>query len=338
MTETLDDRKAAILRAVVQEYVETAMPVGSTAAARSASLNVSPATVRNDMATLEAEGYLLQPHTSAGRVPSEKGYRYFVDQIDRARLQPSDRLQVQEFFTNVRGEIEDLVRSTAGLLSGLTDYAAVVVDRVDDVADVRSFQLVHLGDRQALAVSVLSNGAVHKQTIEWERDVDADEVAAASAALAAVHEGRTYGAPGPIDRSSRSGVDDAAVEALVVRAAAELVRAVEPDRVYIDGTSKVAESFEAIETVSTVLSILEQQLVVVSLLSDVVERGLGVAIGNETGLEPLADCSIVVAPYEVDGAAAGSIAVLGPTRMNYPQAMAAVAVVSRQLSQRLTDG
>ena len=126
--------------------------------------------------------------------------------------------------------------------------------------------------------------------------------------------------------------------ALIDHASAAVGGSAEPDRVYIDGTSKVAESFEAIETVSTVLSILEQQLVVVSLLSDVIDRGLGVAIGNETGLEPLADCSIVVAPYEVDGAPAGSIAVLGPTRMNYPQAMAAVAVVSRKLSQRLTDG
>ncbi len=329
----LDDRKAAILCAVVQEYIETAQPVGSSAAARGAALEVSSATVRNDMASLEAAGYLLQPHTSAGRVPSDKGYRFFVDTIERARLQPGERRQVSEFFMGMRGEIEDLVRSTAGLLSGITDYAAVVVDAGDDRAEVRSFQLVWLGDRQALAVEVLSTGAVHKQTLEWDRDASADEVERASAALRAAHERRPYGQPGVVTPTGETTID-----ALVDQAARGLVATDEPERVYIDGTSKVVDSFDAIETVSTVLSILEQQLVVVSLLSDVVDRGLDVAIGNETGLEPLADASIVVAPYEVDGSPAGSIAVLGPTRMNYPQAMAAVAVVSRQLSQRLTEG
>lgn len=330
----LDERKSAVLRAVIEEYIDTAQPVGSSAVVASADVQVSAATVRNDMAVLETEGYLTQPHTSAGRVPTDKGYRHFVDNLDQARLATTERRQVAAFFGQMKGEIESIMRDTAGLLANLTDYAAVVVDDAEETVDVRSVQLVGLSERVALAVIVLANGQVIKQTIQFDRLVPDDTLADATAQLMAVFGGRPLHNPGTLGPSGTEMVDElaGAVFAAIVDAGNE------SGRVYVDGTARVAGAFEAVESVGRVLTILEQQLVVVSLLADVVDRGLTVAIGSETGVAPLAECSLVVSPYEIDGEHAGSIAVLGPTRMHYQQALSAVAAVSHQLGNRLSEG
>src|SRR5438045_5704716 len=141
-------RKAAILRAVVEEYIDTALPVGSAHGARVPGLGVSSATVRNDMSALEREGYLVQPHTSAGRIPTDKGYRFFVDQLtEPGQLDPIRRQQVKAFFAKAHGELEQMLQDTSRLLSGLTDYAAVVVAPSHEVASIRSAQLVGLAPR-----------------------------------------------------------------------------------------------------------------------------------------------------------------------------------------------
>ncbi|HZQ85002.1 MAG TPA: heat-inducible transcriptional repressor HrcA [Acidimicrobiales bacterium] len=333
----LDDRKAAILRAVVQEYIETAQPVGSAHVTRSGDLAVSSATVRNEMASLERDGYLTQPHTSAGRIPTDKGYRFFVDQLaPPGGLLPVHRQRVKEFFAKAHGELEQMLHDTSQFLSGLTDYAAVVVGPPHEVASIRSVQLVALGQRVALLVLVLSNGVVDKYSVELGADIGEERVAAAGARLAQHLVGRTPGEPGAVAASG-----DALTDAVVDSAIAAMTAAVtddEPDHVFVGGASRMAAAFDAVETVRGVLTILEQQYVVVGLLRDVLDRGLSVAIGAEHGVEPLAECSVVVAPYAVDGEHTGTIGVLGPTRMNYPQALAAVAVVSQRLGRHLHEG
>lgn len=330
----MDDRKAAILRVVVEEYIDTALPVGSTAVTKAAELSVSSATVRNELASLETEGYLHQPHTSAGRVPTEKGYRYFVDHVGAARLARPENRQVSQFFTEVRGEIEDLLRETAGLLSNLTDHAAVVVDHTSDAAIVRSVQLVSLSDTIALAVVVFSNGAVEKHTLEFDEPVADDLLDRIAASVRVAVENKPLH-----DAMAPKSTGDRVLDGVILRVMDLLgAETHETDRVYVDGASRVASGFEAVESVKRVLTILEQQLVVVNVIADVIDRGLSVAIGTETGIDRLEECSVVVSPYLVDGEQAGSIAVLGPTRMNYPQAMAAVTVVSRQLGDRLSEG
>ncbi|MGH3578586.1 MAG: HrcA family transcriptional regulator, partial [Mycobacterium sp.] len=159
----LDERKAAILRAVVKEYIETAVPVGSSHVTRSPDVDVSAATVRNEMVSLEHEGYLTQPHTSAGRIPTDKGYRFFVDQLSEPiSLDPRRRQQVREFFADAHGELERMLEDTTRLLSSLTDYAAVVVGPAHDATSIRSAQLVGLGPSFALVVLVYADGAVEK--------------------------------------------------------------------------------------------------------------------------------------------------------------------------------
>lgn len=338
----LDERKATILRAVVTEYIETAQPVGSGHVAKSTQVNVSSATVRNDMAALEAEGYLAQPHTSAGRVPTEKGYRFFVDQLGGpGRLGTTETQQVRSFFSRTHGEIEQMLADTSRLLSSLTRYAAVVVGPPHEVATVRSLQLVSLTPRVVLAVLVLSNGAIEKHSFELDHDADDLVVNAAAVKLAGLVVGGTLADAAVLSVDEGTGASpEADTVVTVMRATVAALRGEHrhDDQVFIGGTSDMAAAFDAVGTVSEILRILEQQLVVVSLLEDVIDRGLSVAIGTETGNQALADCSLVVAPYVVDGETAGTIGVLGPTRMHYDQALSAVAVVANRLGRRLSEG
>lgn len=332
----LDERKAAILRAVVEEYIETAQPVGSGHVAKAPGVDVSSATVRNEMAGLEADGYLRQPHTSAGRVPTEKGYRFFVDHLSRpARLAGRSAEEVRDFFARAHGEAEQMLSETSRLLSNLTNLTSVVVAPGPAEASLRSVQLVGLSSTAAVLVVVLSDGTVEKHTIELPDGAGDERVAAATAHLAAHLTGTPRQDPRPVPPTG-----DAATDHLVDRSIRALTgrQGDDPEQVFVGGAARMAQAFDAIETVREVLGILEQQFVVVSLLRDVIDRGLHVAIGTETGMAPLAECAIVVAPYDIEGERAGTIGVLGPTRMNYPQALAAVAVVSNRLSDRLTEG
>jgi heat-inducible transcriptional repressor len=335
----LDERKASILRAVVEEYIETAQPVGSGHVANAAAVKVSSATVRNEMAVLEQEGYLRQPHTSAGRIPTEKGYRYFVDHVIESlpgpgRLGPSQVEQVRTFFAQAHGQLEQLLHDTSRLLSDVTHYTAVVTAPPAERATIRSVQLVGLSARVALVVVVLSNGVLERRSLELADDIGDDRLAAATAVLSRHLVGQPMSGaaePPPTGDDDTDGVIRAALDAMATDVDGD-------DQIYVGGAARVAAGFEAVETVRQVLDLLEHQFVVVTLLRSVLDRGLHVAIGTETGLEPLSECSVVVAPYSVEGEPTGTVGILGPTRMNYPQAMAAVAVVSQRLGRHLTEG
>src|SRR5580700_3663826 len=182
----LDARKAAILNAVVTEYIGSAQPVGSQHVVDAAGVNVSSATVRSDMAALEREGYLIQPHTSAGRIPTDKGYRFFVDHLGGpGSLDPGERQTVRRFFDHAHGEIEQMLEKTSMLLADLTDCTAMVVGPSHESAAIRSVQLVGLGPHLALLVVVLADGAVQKQTIEFAQEVDEAHLSDAASRLCA---------------------------------------------------------------------------------------------------------------------------------------------------------
>lgn len=332
----LDDRKSAILRAVVQQYIETAQPVGSNNVVGSTGVAVSPATVRSEMTVLEREGYLAQPHTSAGRVPTEKGYRFFVDALGGpGELGPAQVRQVRAFFSHAHGELEGMLRDAGRLLSRLTSTTAVVVGEQGERATIRSLQLVNLSPTVSLVVVVLSSGAVLKKTVDLPADTNADDLAAIQSLVATQVIGRALLDLGEIAPSGDLGRDAVIAETLgAIRSAAEEVGL----HVYVDGASRMAGAFAASETLQEALALLEQQITVVSMLQGVLDRGLTVAIGSEHGVLPLSECSVVVAPFLIDGEHAGTIGVLGPTRMNYPETLAAVATVGERLSRLLTEG
>ena len=330
----LDDRKTAILSAVVQEYISTAQPVGSGSIAGRSEVNVSSATVRNELAVLEQEGYLVQPHTSAGRIPTDRGYRYFVDHLTNpGQLDQMTQRQVGEFFSAAHGRLEELLDQTTDLLAELNHSAAVVVGPKAQAVAVRRVQLVGLSPTLATAVVVFANGSVENVQVELADGDNDERLAIVSQHLSEELDGTALGAVLEL-----TGSGDVAVDRLAADALARIREASDTEPVFTGGASELANAFDAVDTVRSVLHTLEQQFVVVSLVSDIVNRGMSVAIGIEHGVEPLSLCSVVVAPVVVEGEHLGSIGVLGPTRMNYPQALATVDVVSEQLATRIEEG
>ena len=334
MTQMLDERKTAILRAIVEEYISTAQPVGSSHISKSSGLSVSSATVRNEMAALEHDGFLAQPHTSAGRVPTDKGYRFFVDQLaPSGRLDSVSTARVGEFFAHAHGRLEETLQHTSMLLAKLTNHAAVVLGPKHEVAVVRSVQLVGLSAHLATVVIVLSSGVVESQSIELAEPTSDAVLITATACLAAAMIGRALH-----DNAVLAPCGDPTADAIVAQVIGTLRTRRSDESVFVGGAASMAEAFDAVDIVRSVLHALEQQYVVVSLVRDMLDRGLSVAIGAEHGIEPLASCSMVLAPVVADGTIVGTVGVLGPTRMNYPQALATVEVVSERLGRRIAEG
>ncbi len=340
--DPLDARKAAVLRAVVSEHIETGHPVGSSHLSGAHGMGVSSATIRNEMSALERDGYLTHPHTSAGRIPTDRGYRFFVDSLGVANRLPEPKVhKVRQFFDSARGELEQLMNETSKLLSGLTDYAAVIVTPPVEAATVRSVQVVALGSKtdvnNAVAVCVLSNGTVEKAHLDLPEGSD-EHVGAAGVHLTAQLYGRAFGSVLKISLTGDRAVD------LVCLATVGAFTKQSSDEggVFVGGASRMASAFDTVETIRRVLATLEEHYVVVNLLREALDRSSAVSIGAEHGtavaFESLLTCSVVAAPYLVDGRPSGTIGVLGPTRMDYPQAMAAVAMVSEELSSRLAEG
>jgi heat-inducible transcriptional repressor len=272
-------------------------------------------------------------------VPTDLGYRYYVDTYAGTATLPVDaRRQVAEFFTAATRAIDELLSETSHLLARLTHHAALVVGPQPEGVRICGAHLVQLQPRVLLAVVVLSNAAVEKEVVLLDHDASEADVAAASARLAALLEGETLAEP-PLPEPERPGDTVASL----VRAACESLRThtsahlAEP--LYVGGASLLAaehESFTSGAQAARLLELLEQHTVVTALLRELLGPGLTIRIGSENEQVDLQECSLVLAPYLVDGEPVGTIGVLGPTRMDYRQARAAVATVSQQLSRQLS--
>ena len=341
MTE-LDERKAAVLRAIVEQYVDTAQPVGSQTVTNTTGLGVSAATVRNEMSLLERDGYIAQPHPSAGRVPTDRGYRYYVDHLAGAgQLPATERRRIVEFFSSATLAMDQLLAQTSQLLAGVTAHAAVVVGPEPQAVVVRAANLVLLQPRVVLAVVVLSNGSVEKDVVVFDEDVTDDDVADASSRFAGQLGGRRladFTVPDPDAATAAPGdpvaaIVDASRTALQTRLAHH-----QSEPLYVGGASRLAAEHDAFVTTSTarLLELLEQHVVLASLMRELLGPGLTVSIGSENTSLDLRECSLVLAPYLVEGERAGTVGVLGPTRMDYRKAQAAVAAVSQQLGRQLS--
>jgi heat-inducible transcriptional repressor len=341
----MEARKRTILGTVVQRYVETGQPVSSAYVASATSSQVSSATVRKEMNGLEREGYLTQPHTSAGRVPTERGYRFFVDAMaDSGELGHADRQTIGAFFDRATVALDDLLRETSTLVSSLTSFAAVVSGPGADSAAVRALHPVWLHANTFMIVLVLSNGMVQKLTVdidptdlgidEVDQDIAADLIAIASQAFAPVVGQRITAAVGRID----AGLEHPFV-AIIRGAITEHLGRTHRPTVFIEGAGQLAagpeHGFEP-SSFRQLVRVLEDQMAVIGLLQDVLDRGRRVAIGAEHEIDELRECSVVASPYVIEGEVAGTVGVIGPTRMDYARMLAAVAAVSDRLGHRLS--
>ncbi len=338
----LDERKSAILRAIVNQYISTAEPVGSTHVAKyDPGVEVSSATIRSEMAQLEREGYLIQPHTSAGRIPSDKGYRYFVDHLSTpGRLGPTQRQEVKEFFSTSHFAIETMLHDTSKLLATLTSQVGVVIGAVPGATTVVGAQLVKLSPKSGVLVFILSSGDVERIEIEIPDGADEILIQETSAYFQKCLVGAKWGsACEKLDEITEPQLEGVIRNCQSALREAQDRSKINPssNHVFVDGASHITDAFGAVDTVRNILSILEQQYLVVTLLKDILDRGTSVSIGSEHGEARLADCSIVVAPYSKDGEPVGTIGILGPTRMKYSEALATVAIVGNQLTDRLSE-
>ncbi|BBZ54977.1 heat-inducible transcriptional repressor HrcA [Mycolicibacterium mucogenicum] len=336
-----DDRRFEVLRAIVADFVSTKEPIGSKTLVERHNLGVSSATVRNDMAVLEAEGYITQPHTSSGRVPTEKGYREFVDRIDDVKpLSSSERRAILSFLES-GVDLDDVLRRAVRLLAQLTRQVAIVQYPTLSRSTVRHLEVVALTPARLLLVVITDTGRVDQRVVELGDSIGEHELSQLRERLGAALEGKLLSAASiaVADLASQmdghGGLGDA-----VGRAATVLVETLvehQEERLLLGGTANLTRNTADFGgSLRSVLEALEEQVVVLRLLAAQQEAGkVTVRIGHETEAEQMAGTSVVSTAYGSLGKVYGGMGVVGPTRMDYPGTIANVAAVARYIGEVL---
>ena len=339
-----DERKLAVLRAIVEDYVETREPVGSKVLVERHHLGVSPATIRNDMAVLEEEGYIHQPHTSAGRVPTDKGYRIFVDRLASLKpLTPAERRAIQTLISDPV-DLDDVLERTVRALAQLTRQVAVVQYPSLRRSVVRHVELVPLGGNRLLVVLITDTGRVEQRTVEVDLPVPEQLVGELRARLNDVATGQPLASVPPrletVPEAFRP--EDRDVVRAVLSALEDSLAVEREDRVVLAGTANLARSGTDFTSLSPVLEAIEEQVVLLRLLSEMADdphSGVSVRIGHENVHEGLTSTSVVSSGYLSggQGEVVARLGVVGPTRMDYPMTMAAVRAVARYVSRIISS-
>lgn len=339
----VEDRKLAVLRAIVEDYVSTQEPVGSKALVERHQLGVSPATVRNDMAALEDEGFIMQPHTSAGRIPTDKGYRLFVDRL--SQVKPLSAAEKRAITTLLEGavDLDDVVQRSVRLLAQLTRQVAIVQYPTLSRSTVRHVELVTLTGTRLLLVLILSTGRVEQRVVELPEPLDEETVARLRTALNRAASGEKLA-----DAAERVGevpdefeVDDRPPVSVVAAALMEAMSDHRSDeRVVVGGTANLArfgDGFDA--SIKPMLEALEEHVVLLKLLGEATSPStLTVRIGHEVPYQELTTTSVVATGYGPGDEALATLGIVGPTRMDYPGTMATVRAVARYVSKILDEG
>ncbi|MGN6332070.1 MAG: heat-inducible transcriptional repressor HrcA [Motilibacteraceae bacterium] len=337
----VEDRRLAVLRAIVEDYVSTQEPVGSRALVERHSLGVSPATIRNDMAALEEEGYIAQPHTSAGRVPTDKGYRLFVDRLSQVKpLSPAERRAIQTFLDGAV-DLDDVVSRTVRLLAQLTRQVAVVQYPSLTRSTVRHVELVPLTASRVMLVLITNTGRVEQRVVDCSDEVSETLLAEVRGRLnTAVVGQRLTDVPLELEEftDSFAPADRPVVSALVSVLMEAVVEQAE-ERVVLAGTANLARFGQDFPlTIRPVLEALEEQVVLLRLLGDATDpQAVTVRIGHEVPHHDLASTALVATGYGGGAEAVATLGVLGPTRMDYPTTMGAVRAVARYVGHILSE-
>ena len=334
----LDDRKLAVLRAIVTDYVRSREPVGSRAIVERHHLDVSSATVRNDMAALEDEGYITQPHTSAGRIPTDKGYRFFVDRL--AAMKPLTNAEKRAIAVFLSGavDIDDIVTRTVRLLAQVTSQVAIMQYPAMNSAVVRRVDIVPLHDSRGLLILVNSLGKVAQRTIDFGSLTD-DELSLLRNRLndTLIGLGPRKAAEVLADFPSSLAMDIRPVAAGIVAGILDILASDQPTKIVVAGINNLSQFSDEFETsIRPVLDTLEEQVVLLKLLGEA-SSDVTVHIGQENQYVNLSTASVVSSGYGVDETWAG-LGVVGPTRMDYPSTMASVRAVARYVSRILAEG
>ena len=327
----LTDRQQQILAFVVREYVENAQPVGSETLRRH-GMRVSSATIRNELAALEESGYLTHPHTSAGRVPTEKGYRYFVESLmEDFELPAVDQRMIRHQFHQVTLDIDQWMRLSAAVLAHASHSAALVTAPQSTRCRFKHVQLVSINDQVALLVLVLQEGTIKQQMLALSEPVAQDELTRISNRLNDHFGGLNA------EQIRSTTLPLSTFEGSVVRVVTDLMKQIDSrssHEVYRDGIMDILRQpeFSAIDRMQALLEMLEQRSTLEEMLTDLApDRGVQVVIGGESQYAEMSDYSMVLSRYGLPGEASGVVGVLGPVRMHYPRTIGVVRYVSSLL-------
>ena len=321
----LEDRRSEVLRALVEEHIETGEPVSSRAVLERSGLNVSAATVRNDLASLERDGLVHQPHTSAGRVPTAAGYRYYVDHLGPERLRHAAQVKVAALFGDVHMELSKLLRATSNLLADITDLPSVVVAPGVARESVRAVHVVQITSDQILVVVVTEGGRVVQQRGRVRVPVTPLELEEAQQRVTQMVVGKQIGSlPDPDEHHH----DLAAPlrEAVLTIVDCLYLAGTAGSEMFVGGTQRMAQVWQDLSTVQRILEIMDREAEVLSLLAGA--PGTSIQLGQDL------DMAVVSKVYE-RGGEAGSVGVIGPMRMNYRRAISAVEEVTRELDDQV---
>ena len=336
----LDERARTLLKTLIERYIADGQPVGSRALSKFSGLDLSAATVRNVMADLEELGFIASPHTSAGRVPTSRGYRFFVDCLLTTQPLETDKIHAIEGQLHP-SQPQQLISSASHLLSGLTHFAGIVLTPRRKTPKIRQMEFVSLSDKRILLILVTTDGDVQNRILFTERPYSASELVVATNYLNQYYAGHDF-------EHIRQRVKDDLIKlrgdlqslmAAALAAGDEAMHQVD-EQYIISGERNLLEVEEFstnMKQLRQLFDLFEQRTALVQLL-DISQRadGIQIFIGGESGLAPLDECSVVTAPYEVDGQIVGSVGVIGPTRMAYERVIPIVDITAKLLSSALT--
>ena len=337
--EELDKRVKNILSAVVNNYIATAEPIGSRTLSKAENISLSPATIRNIMADLAEAGYLEQPHTSAGRVPTDKAYRFFVDSMITANAVPE---KIKRMIDDTLGEssqdLESLLSHTTRLLAALTQFTGIVASPRVERTRLKMIEFIKINSRQVFVVLITRSGIVHNKIIELSEDLSQEFLNSVTRHLNSQFSGKSLW-------EIRSKLMDSLAEekarydqllAQVVRLSKKAFEIPNSGALYVEGQSNIIKDFNDLEKVQRLLQTLEEKIVLIQMLDRTVEaEGVQIYIGMENESEELQDCSLITTQYGSENNFLGAIGVIGPTRMDYPRLIPIIDYTAKILSQAL---
>ncbi|HHY82163.1 MAG TPA: heat-inducible transcription repressor HrcA [Clostridiales bacterium] len=337
----LDSRKLKILQAIINDYIMTAEPVGSRTVAKKYNLGISSATVRNEMSDLEEMGFLEQPHTSAGRIPSDKAYRLYVDKLMQVRsLSEQEAEYIKDLYESKIMQLEQVILNTAKVLSEMTNYTSIALAPQLSMVTIKHIQLVPVDKSLALLVVVTSSGILKDTLIHIPEGIDSDYLYKVSNILNAKFRGKTFA---QIDIRDLSDIRNELAENQkffnsLVDVLTTSFREAENREIYLGGTTNIFNfpEYQDIIRARSFLNLMEEKDLLYNILVNSRNGGVKVSIGTENPYEELRGCSIVTATYSLGDRVLGTIGVIGPTRMEYSRAVSIMDHMGKALSRYLT--
>ena len=332
----LNERKKKILQIIIEDYISSAEPVGSRTIARKYDLGLSPATIRNEMSDLELLGYLEQPHTSAGRIPSAQAYRFYVDAlIEPGTLTDNDMALIDGWYNERRRNIDDIFQSTAKILSRMTQNVSMVLTNQQTIANFCYLKFLPLDSQHAILCIVADDGSIDTNVIDIPLGMSSEEMDYLAGKMSKLLEDRNISdiSVEILQTVHTDVVEDKLIFSSLLQAVRKMTGRRQEQKVFLGGTKQLLNQpeFRDVERVRNLLGILEEEKVLKDLLQGGEDSGLKVTIGSENKFTGIQDCSMVQATYRLNGQIVGTMAVLGPTRMEYGKVISVMDYLHKYL-------